>query len=196
MNETTKESKILDAIYRYSQKQTELISREVEEYKEHNIEQATEAGLKDAYELIQREITQRKTAILIEYSQKQEAVRRELYELRSRIENEVFQKAAEKLSGYMTVEEYRNYLISSAKEAKEIVGDSPCVIKLRKADDIFIDDLRAVFANAEVVFDEGIRLGGIKIVCEEKRIMIDCTLDTRLEYQRRLFAETSQLKVV
>ena len=107
MNETTKESKFLDAINQYAEKQKTIISNEVEAYKAQKIEQATESGLKDAYELIQRDIAEHKTAIITEYAQKEYALRRELYDERKHIADMVFDEVREKLAEYTGSPAYR-----------------------------------------------------------------------------------------
>ena len=196
MNEKTKESKFLDAINRYSEKQTAIINREVEEYKAQKIEQATESGLRDAYELIQREIAERKAAILVEYAQKHAEIRRGLFEVRNNIADEVFARAEEKLREYTSTEEYKASVLRSAREAAGIISGCACVVRMRAEDTALAEELRAILPCAEITAYEGICIGGIRIVCSEKGLELDSTLDTRLSDQRRWFAENSGLKVM
>ena len=196
MNETTKESKFLDAINQYAEKQKTIISNEVEAYKAQKIEQATESGLKDAYELIQRDIAEHKTAIITEYAQKEYALRRELYDERKHIADMVFDEVREKLAEYTGSPAYRSALIGSAKEAASICGDYPCRIMLRAADMIYADDIITVFKDAEACEDSSIVIGGVKVLCESRSMLLDDTLDTKLDAQRARFSETSGLKVV
>ena len=196
MNETTKESKFLDAITRYSEKQRALITREVEEYKTQKIEQATESGLKDAYELIQREIAERKAAIVTEYSQKQQALRRELFALRAEIADAVFRRAEEEIIEYTSTPGYKAYVLREAGKASELIGGAECNVRLREADKALSDDIIKLLPGGVFVTDDSILIGGVIIDCAEKGLRLDCTLDTRLSDQRRWFAENSGLKVV
>ena len=196
MNETTKESKFLDAINQYAEKQKSIISREVEEYKSQKIEQATEAGLKDAYELIQRDIARRKSDIVTEYAQKEYALRRDLYAERQRIMDEVFAQAQDKLIAYTRSDAYRAGLKDTLQEAAALCGESPCVVCLKKDDLSLGDGLTALFGSAEVQEDQTILIGGAKVLCAEKGVLLDCTLDAKLEAERRLFTQSSGLKVV
>lgn len=196
MNETTKESKFLDAINKYAEKQKSIISAEVEEYKAQKIEQATEAGLKDAYELIQHDITQRKSAIVTEYAQKEYSLRRELYAERQRITDKVFKSAEKKLKEYTSTNSYHTDILKSLREAREYCDDSPCVIRVRESDLAVRNDIKSVFPDAEIKTDESILIGGFKLLCEAKEILIDCTLDARLDRERLLFTQRSGLKVV
>lgn len=196
MNETTKESKFLDAINKYAEKQKSMISHEVEEYKAQKIEQATDAGLKDAYELIQRDIAERKSAIVTEYAQKEYALRRDLYAQRKRIADEVFDAAVEKILAYTSTDAYRLAIVKMAKEAASVCGDNACTVSLRPDDLPYSDEVAAQFASASIREDNSITLGGIKVLCEKEGILIDSTLDARLSEAHVLFAERSGLKVV
>lgn len=196
MNETTKESKFLDAINQYAEKQKALISSEVENYKAQKIEQATESGLKDAYELIQRDIAERKSAIVTEYAQKEYDLRRELFMERERLAESVFAEVLDKLAEYSSTPEYRAAVVRSAKEASELCGDSACTVLIKPADMSLSDEIRSCFAEASVIADDTVTVGGIKVICEDKGLVIDDTLDTRLSGQRAWFAMNSGLKVV
>lgn len=196
MNETTKESKFLDAINKYAEKQKSLISHEVEEYKAQKIEQATESGLKDAYELIQRDIAQRKAAIVTEYAQKEYALRKELFEERQHIADEVFEAAVQKLCLYTSTEGYLESVRLAAKKAAQLCDGAPCIVFLRPSDVSMLREIEAYFNGAELRPDPSITIGGIRVLCESKGILIDDTLDTKLAEQRRWFAEHSGLKVV
>lgn len=196
MNETTKESKFLDAINKYAEKQKSIISSEVEEYKAQKIEQATDAGLKDAYDLIRRDIAERKSAIVTEYAQKEYALRRDLYDQRKRITDEVFAAAVEKILAYTATEEYRQALIKQAKEAAALCEGDACTLSLRPDDLPFADVIAAQFPSAAIREDSTITLGGFKAQCDKQGILIDCTLDAKLSEARVLFAERSGLKVV
>ena len=85
MNELTKESKFLDAINKYAEQQKALITQEIEEYKNAKIEQATEQGLQDAYDLIRRDIAAHKSAIVTDSAKRELNLKKELYSERARI---------------------------------------------------------------------------------------------------------------
>ena len=106
MNEMTKESKFLDAINRYAESQKAQITQEIEEYKNTRIEQATEQGLKDAYDLIRGDISKRKAAIVNATAKKELDMRRELFCERSRIAEEVFDEARKRLGDFASSDGY------------------------------------------------------------------------------------------
>ena len=195
MNEMTKESKFLDAITRYAEQQKAMIRGELEEYKAQKVEQATDSGLKDAYELIRREVTAQKTAILAEKAQKENALRESLFAERQRICDEVFQKAEERLLAYAETPAYREMLIASVKKIADLIVDD-LTVYVRESDLTFSDDIIKIVPTAVIYADPKIRIGGVKIFCHAKCILYDDTLDTRLSDQRTWFVEHSGLKVV
>jgi len=195
MNERTKESKFLDAITRYAEQQKTRIRGEVEEYKAQKIEQATDSGLKDAYELIQREINAKKTELLTEKAQKENALRQKLFCERTRISNEVFQKAEEKLTAFTQTQEYRDMTISSVQKISELVDDV-CTVYVKESDMSLSDAIIKICPDAVIYPDPEIKIGGVKVFCHAKCVLYDDTLDTRLKDQRAWFAEESGLKVV
>ena len=196
MNEKNKESKFLDAINRYAENQKTIINSEVEEYKAQKIEQATESGLKDAYELIRRDIARRKAAIVTEYAKKDYELRTSLFTKRTEITDEVFKKAYDKLYEFAASEEYADFLKSSLEEASRILVDERCTVYIRDKDLSFKKLISEQLAVSEIKTDKSIKLGGIKVICETKGIELDDTLDTRLSDQRGWFIENSGLKVV
>lgn len=196
MNEITKESKFLDAIRKYAEQQKKLIGAQVEEYKAQKIEQATESGLQDAYELIQRDIAERKAAIVTDYARREYALKKELYTERQRITDEVFAAATEKLLAYTDTAAYREAFLREAGEAASLCGEHPCVIRIREVDRDLAHKAASLFAHAEIQADASVRIGGFRVLCEEKGVLLDCTLDEKLSRERERFYTESGLKVV
>ena len=196
MNERTKESKFLDAINQYAEKQKATISAEVEEYKNQRIEQATEQGLSDAYNLIQRDIAKQKADIVIETAAKENALRKRQFELRQKIHDEVFKKAWEKLLAFTESDQYADSLKRSAENAKELFGGKAVVISTAPKDAKYAELIKSVFSEADIREDKDILIGGIKVYCKETGILADDTLDSKLHDQHEWFIEHSGLKVV
>ena len=196
MNEKTKESKFLDAINKYAESQKAQISQEIEDYKNTRIEQATEQGLKDAYELIRGDIAKRKSAIVTDTAKKELAMRRELFTEREKIAEEVFDEARQRLVSFVSSDEYRSFLERSAKEIAGLFGNESCVLYIALSDEKYSDLMSSILPNAEIKPDSRITIGGIKAYCKKLGITADDTLDTRLDDQREWFIENSGLKAV
>ena len=196
MNEITKESKFLDAINQYAEQQKKLIGAQVEEYKAQKIEQATEAGLEDAYELIQRDIAERKAAIVTEFARKESELKKGLYAERKRITDEVFATARDRLLAYTGTDAYHEAFLRDAGEAASLCVGHPSEIRIRACDRQLAEKALALFDEAEICTDDSVRIGGFRVFCGELGILLDCTLDEKLSRERERFYMTSGLKVV
>ncbi len=196
MNEKTKESKFLDAINKYAESQKAQITQEIEDYKNTKIEQATEQGLQDAYDLIHRDIAARKAAIVTDTAKRELNLKRELYGERQRIADEVFAAAESKLKSFTRQDDYRAFISKSCESISELFGAQACVVRIAPSDAHLREEIASLLPHAEIVTDPHILLGGISAYCEAKGITADDTLDTRLNDQRAWFYEHCGLKVV
>ena len=110
--------------------------------------------------------------------------------------DEVFQAAAERLSGFVGSADYSDFLKKSASRMAQIAGDAPITLLFRPADLEAAEGLKTVFsAPAELCADETIRIGGLRAQLPDKRLRLDDTLDARLESQREWFMEHSGLTI-
>jgi len=196
MNEKTKESKFLDAINKYAESQKAQITQEIEDYKNTRIEQATEQGLKDAYELIRGDIAKRKAAIVNDTAKKELAMRRELFGEREAIAEEVFAEARQKLKDFVSSDGYKSFLERSAKEIYDLFGDEFCVLYIAPSDEKYGETLSIILPHAEIEADSRITIGGVRAYCKKLGLTADDTLDTRLDDQKDWFIANSGLKAV
>ncbi len=196
MNESNKTSRFLEAINRYAKEQSDAILQEVEEFKKQEIEKATKEAITDAYVLIQKTIAVEKSKIVSEFAKKEQDSKRELFIKRQEIVEEVFEKATKKLVDFTKTDEYKEYMIKSAKEIAQQFADNGCVVYVKADDMAFAQDIKGIISNCEIVADEKITIGGIKGYCEKLSVIADNTLDSKLSYQREWFVENSELKVV
>ena len=196
MNEKTKESKFLDAINKYAEQQKAQITQEIEDYKNTKIEQATEQGLQDAYDLIREDISRRKAVIVNDLAKKELALRNELFYERQTLADKVFDEARQKLVAFTKTDDYNRFLGRSLAEIKVKCGTARCDIAIAPTDEDKRGLIADVFPDARITADPHIQIGGVKANCPELGIMMDDTLDSRLEEQRGWFIETCSMKVV
>ncbi len=196
MNQTNKTSSFLRAINKYAKQQSDAILQEVEEFKKQEIENATKEGIKDAYTLIQNEISTKKAVIISDVAKREENSKRELFVKRNEIVDKVFKKAYDKLFEFTNSVEYREHIKNSAIKINELFENNKCVVYLKSDDADKADTIKSIIANCDIEIDDTIKLGGIKGYCEALSIIADDTLDSKLSIQRQWFCENSGLKVV
>lgn len=196
MNETNKTSSFLTAINKYAQQQRDEIMLEVEEFKKQEIEKATQEGLKDAYALFQKEYSVRRTQIVSDIAMREQQSKKQLFEKRNSIVEQVFKDAKEKIVEYTKTDAYIESLKSSVKKIADTLDHKECVLKIREADSSIVDAIKDIYPECKVEFDGNIEIGGLTALCETESILIDETLDSKLYDQRAYFVESSGLKVV
>lgn len=196
MNESQKTSSFLRAINKYAKEQSDAIRLEVEEFKKQEIEKATKEGIKDAYALIQKEISSKKSVIVSDLAKREQESRKQLFIKRNEIVDSVFADASKKLLEFTNTDEYHTYILNSVKEIAELFKNNDCVIYVKESDIDKAASIKEHIKNCDVVCDNSIKLGGIKGYCKALNILADNTLDTKLTDQRIWFAENSGLKVV
>ena len=196
MNQSQKTSNFLKAINKFAKEQSDAIHKEVEQFRKQEIEKATQEGIKDAYELIQKEIGTKKSQIVSDIARREQNSRKELFIKRNEITQSVFDDVREKLKDFVNSDDYTQYLKRSAQQIAELFGDNDCVVYIKEQDSNKVDMIKTIITDCTVEFDESIELGGIKAYCKALNILADNTLDSKLDDEYAWFAENSGLKVV
>ena len=183
-------------IEKYAEEQRSKIQSEAEDFKERELNKAEEEGLREAYVLIQKKMSDIRTQISAELSRAETASRRKTFVRRQEIEKEVFEKAAQKLREYTKTEKYLKSLLNSTKEISMAIQADDVVLKLRKEDLVHKNQIFLAFGRkCEIVETDEIIIGGILGVSKKLGMLADETLDSRLEQQHEWFFENSGLKV-
>ena len=195
---TSKTDNFLKAIEKYAEEQRTKIESEAADFKEKELNKAEEEGLREAYVLIQKEMTDVKTQIAAELSRAENASRKKIFIRRKEIEDEVFELAKEKLIAYAKTDQYVKSVEESAAKISEKLTADDVIIKISEKDLKLKEQIIKAFGNTrkcEIQVSEDIVIGGITGQSRELGLLIDETLDTKLDEQHEWFCENSGLKV-
>lgn len=121
----------------------------------------------------------------IEISLQQKTSKTELIKKRNMLINSMFEKIEKNISEYTKTEEYKSRLKADFLKATELLKDN-IIINARVCD---IEYLKQ-YANENIVIKEADRniLGGFTAYSNSSRLLLDCTLKTRLEKEKKSFA--------
>lgn len=192
----TKTGNFLNAIQKFADEQKYQIRSEVERFKAEELKKAEDEGIRDAHALIMQEMTAMRAGIAGELAKKEDEGRQKLYKRREEMVGEVFGKAKTKLLEYTKTEEYKAAVKADAKEAAEYFGGDTVVIYLKGDDMSLQSELSEIFGNnCSFKVASDITIGGLKAQCGSRGIVVDFTLDTKLENQKDWFLKNSNLKV-
>ena len=193
---TSKTDNFLKAIEKYAEEQRTKMKSEAEVFKAKELNRAEEEGLKEAYVLIQRKMSEINNKISSEISKAETASKKNIFLRRKEIENDVFAKAEKKLIEYTATDKYAASLVKSAAEISKLLTANDVTLYVKKNDLKYKDKLVKAFGRScEVAVSEDIKIGGITGLSRSMGLIADETLDTRLSGQHEWFCENSGLKV-
>lgn len=130
-------------------------------------------------------------------SEKAAEKRAVLTEKRAKITREVFEKANKKLAAFTKTPEYDEFLEKSLKSFAEIFESGNLTVYVKEEDlnkQLLIESILG--AECAVRSDSSIKTGGFKAENEEKTLLVDDTLDSRLSSQYEWFLENCGLSVI
>lgn len=189
------------AIQHYALEQQKRIQEEVEAFQKKELEQAEDEVLQEAYGMIQKEMAEMRNRISREMAQRENEERKKLLKKRQSISEDVFRRVADRLLQFAKTEEYPLLLEKYAREAGQMLishkaENCSCEILVRQEDLPFANRLQSALGlTATVRAEDSIQLGGLRVLCPEKKLEADSTLDTLLEEQKGWFEEMSGLSV-
>lgn len=192
----SKTDNFLKAIEKYAEEQRTKIQSEAEDFKEKELNKAEEEGLREAYVLIQKKMSDINTKIASELSKAESASRKEIFIKRQEISEKVFEKAKQKLLDYTKTAKYSDMLQKSTKEISSRLNTDDVVLLVKEDDMKFEKELKAAFGrNCEVKSSNEIAIGGVMGISHKMGLLADETLDTKLSEQHEWFYENSGLCV-
>lgn len=191
-----KSSNFLNAIKKYNEEERAKVVFEAEEKKREAVKKAEEKGKADADKYIKKIITAEKSEITGEYAVKNLKAQGEVFKVRDKMVKEVFKRCEEKLVSFTAAPEYKDKLLSLAKEVAGAFNNNSCIVYVKEDDLKFENDIKSVFpGDVEVQSDVKIRIGGLKGYCKDMNIVADNTLDSKLESKREWFVDNIDLKI-
>lgn len=197
MAETDKTSSFLKAINKYAKDQRREIKSKANEFKKKELQKAEAEVLRDSYFLIQREMAQMRKGIDREVSKMEVESKRRLLERRRKITENVFKQAEDKLLTFTKSKDYLGELKKRAASISTVLKEQDIVLFVKKEDLKFEKELVESFeGSCQVKQNDDIKIGGILGYSEKVGLIVDETLDSKLENQRGWFAENSQLDIV
>lgn len=134
-----------------------------------------------------------------EYKQKNEqklaaselVFRNELLEMRTNLVNDMFAQVQQKLVDFTKSSEYGAWLQKKCQPLVVLTAKKEVVLLMQEENSAFAKELQKNFASCTVKKDETIKIGGFKLLCENR--LYDETLDEYFAGQQENFYATSQL---
>ena len=196
MRDISKTSNFLKAINKYAAEQRKKIKTSAEEFRKYELQKAEAEVLRDAYFLIQNEMAQMKRNVASEVSKLEFEERKKLFAKRQAIVEDVFKKARERLLEFVSSPDYVDVLKRYAVSISKVLKKSGTTLYISRRDEEYADDIREAYGKiCKVEVSDKIKIGGILAVNKAMSLVVDETIDAKLEDQKKWFAENSKLNI-
>jgi len=160
------------------------IISEAEDVKKAKLEKAENEALQNAYNKIQRSVKETEAKYRRMLAMKQQQLRIDSLKHREALAEHIFESVKKKVSDFVVSDKYKNYIISLLNDIS--TGENS-VILISANDEKYIDALKKA-SGCTVKTDSSIEIGGLSVIDTQKGIVIDKTLDSALEEQRKNFS--------
>lgn len=192
----SKTNSFLKAIEKYAEEQKSMMRAEIEAFREDQLNRANDEGTAAAFAFIQREKAKFKASLAKEVSIRETKMKHELFAKRNKMAESIFDEAAEKLKKFAGSNKYADYIKNSAKLISDFAAGKKVVVYISPKDSKFKKQLTQTFSgNCEIIYDNAIKIGGIRCYCEEMSIVADETLDRKFEDRKRWFINNSKFMI-
>ncbi len=175
---------------------SEALRKQADDFRKMAMDQAENEVLAELYSKIQDEISEIRDSSTQNISRTESGFRQKLLLRREELTQSVFDAVGQKLLAYTKTDDYKAWMLKLAKSLSEIHDYTNNTIMIRRKDYEFSVEIEKLFSKGcRILADDGIRIGGIKLMNQSVGIFVDETLDAKLEDQRPWFYSHSQLAV-
>lgn len=163
--------------------------REAEKEGEAIKSSAKDDALKASYDRIQKAVKDTEAQYKRMIAQAEQEHHRSLLSHREALVEKIFDNIRKRLVQFRQSEDYPAYL---QKQLRDVKLSADSIIYLAPADMQYADLLKGS-SGAQVCEDDSIQLGGLSITAKDSKSIMDKTLDTAFDEQRKAFSTTYHL---
>lgn len=196
LDANSKTDTFLSSIKKYALQQSNQLHDEAEQFREKELQRIKNNANDEAGIMIARETAAIKANIAGEFAQKYDEGRNALFEKRNQLIESVYDAASAKLAEFTKSNDYSEYLMRCADEVLRVIGETDGhKLLIKESDKKFADMLtKALGGNCTVEYSDEIKIGGFILECPSLKIIVDETLDEKLNETREWFMSNSGLK--
>ncbi len=182
--QTEKLDKFVNSVNNEVDEKISKIISEAELQKKIQIQKTEDEALLNAYNKIQKSVREIESKYRRMLALKQQQLKSDSLRQREVLAESIFESVKKQICLFTDSEKYQNYLISLVKN-EDVRKNS--VIMISEKDMKYSEILNNMF-KCKVELDTEIEIGGITIVDNDNGIVIDKTLDSAFEEQRKSFS--------
>lgn len=184
------------AIISQAEKESKAIIERANHTRERELSEYEEQIIESMFDKVQQQTRAVRQKAIRDKAQAEAKAHRELLTRREEITLSVIADVTAKLHEYAMTEEYRVALLDSVKQLRDQYDHTTSTVYLRESDMALADKVTAALGGGEVAKDSLIKIGGFRLRNTAAGILVDETLDARLEDQKPWFLQHCGLKTI
>lgn len=167
----------------------------VKKHHDTAISRAEDQFLAESYRQIKNEVAKIRVEASQRYSKRALEGKKEIYELRKSISDDVFAAFQKRVEEYVKTDAYGNKLVELARKASAVVKNAAVTVYVAERDLPFASVLTGEFANATCEASPKLTLGGLVVERKDGTVRIDTSFDASFADLRERFNEIFNLGI-
>lgn len=189
-----KTKSFLKAINKAAMQKCNDIAKQIEETTAAEMQRAEDEARRDGHLKIELAKSRIEAKSKMEVASYENEKKKEIYKKRQNYQKEVFESAADLLRAFVKSPEYKPFLEQCLADLGDKVSKN-LTFYILEEDTVAAKAIAKRFAGAKTEYSTAFCIGGFRVRDDDKHILIDETLDTKLQEQTDWFLLNSQMKV-
>lgn len=189
-----KTKSFLKAINKAAMQKCNDIAKQIEETTAAEMQRAEDEARRDGHLKIELAKSRIEAKSKMEVASYENEKKKEIYKKRQNYQKEVFESAADLLRAFVKSPEYKPFLEQCLADLGDKVSKNLTFYVLEE-DTVAAKAIAKRFTGAKTEYSTAFEIGGFRVRDDGKHILIDETLDTKLQEQTDWFLLHSQMKV-
>ena len=187
---------ILQNIQQTADRQEQALMEDARTRRQEALDRARAKAQEETDQLVQARLAEIQEESGRQISAADNEARADLFRRREAIRQEVFAKARERIAAFTQTPAYEDFLVASAQRIHQTMQGRCAVLHMREQDRAHAAAVSARLGRSITLhIDDSIQLGGITVTSPDGALMVDDTLDSRLQAQEQWFRESSGLVI-
>lgn len=183
-------------IAREAAKERETIMEEAKTIRENALEKIRHEASVDAKNQMEREINEIILENKKEISRMQRQINQNLIAKRQELQTQIFAEVRKVLVDFTKQDEYVSFIEKNIASLPEVIYDGDVVVSISKADEALFKKVSSQFKKeVKIVSDAKVEIGGFIATNLSQGMIVDNSLDYRLENQKEWFYNHSGLVI-
>ena len=179
-----------------AKKESEAIMKEVEQIRQDALQKIRNSAAADAKAKMNREINDIILENQKEISRMQRKINQDLIKKRQELQNQIFDICRKKLIEFVQGNDYLAFIEKEIANLPKEIYDGKTEIRIAQRDEKVFKDLEGQFKQSvEITTDPQLSIGGFIAVNMDLGMIVDSSLDHRLEEKKEWFYNHSGLVI-